>query len=81
MRSLDPLRDDAGVRLRTLRLRRGLSQVALADLACISPGQALRRGLTVVTANTGQPASAAAVRLEPPVHSSTVPVMKLAPAR
>ena len=38
MRSLDPARDDAGVRLRTLRLRRGLSQVALADLACISPG-------------------------------------------
>lgn len=31
------MRDDAGVRLRTLRLRRGLSQVALADLACISP--------------------------------------------
>ena len=34
---LDPARDDAGIRLRTLRLRRGLSQVALADLACISP--------------------------------------------
>ena len=31
------MRDDAGVRLRTLRLRRGMSQVALADLACISP--------------------------------------------
>jgi transcriptional regulator with XRE-family HTH domain len=37
VRSLDPLRDDAGVRLRTLRLRRGMSQVALADLACVSP--------------------------------------------
>jgi transcriptional regulator with XRE-family HTH domain len=34
---LDPAREDAGVRLRTLRLRRGMSQVALADLACISP--------------------------------------------
>lgn len=34
---LDPTRDDAGVRLRTLRLRRGMSQVALAELACISP--------------------------------------------
>jgi transcriptional regulator with XRE-family HTH domain len=33
----DPARDDAGVRLRTLRLRRGMSQVALAHLACISP--------------------------------------------
>ena len=37
MRRLDPTRVDAGVRLRTLRLRRGMSQVALADLACISP--------------------------------------------
>ena len=37
MKSLDPMHDDAGVRLRTLRLRRGLSQVALAELACISP--------------------------------------------
>jgi transcriptional regulator with XRE-family HTH domain len=37
MRSIDPTRDDAGVRLRTLRLRRGLTQVALADLACVSP--------------------------------------------
>lgn len=36
MRSLDPTRDDAGVRLRTLRLRRGMSQVALAEMACIS---------------------------------------------
>jgi hypothetical protein len=36
-KSIDPMRDDAGVRLRTLRLRRGMSQVALADLACISP--------------------------------------------
>lgn len=34
---IDPTRDDAGVRLRTLRLRRGMSQVALAELACISP--------------------------------------------
>ncbi len=37
MRSLDPGRDDAGVRLRTLRLRRGMSQVALANLAAVSP--------------------------------------------
>ncbi len=37
MRSLDPAREDAGVRLRTLRLRRGMSQVALAELARISP--------------------------------------------
>lgn len=37
MRVLDPTRDDAGVRLRALRLRRGMSQVALAELACISP--------------------------------------------
>jgi transcriptional regulator with XRE-family HTH domain len=37
MTSLDPTRDDAGVRLRTLRLRRGLTQTALADLACSSP--------------------------------------------
>jgi transcriptional regulator with XRE-family HTH domain len=37
LRSLDPARDDAGVRLRTLRLRRGMSQVALAELACVSP--------------------------------------------
>ena len=37
MRSLDPMRDDAGIRLRTARLRRGLTQVALADLACVSP--------------------------------------------
>lgn len=34
---IDPARDDAGVRLRTLRLRRGMSQVAVADLARISP--------------------------------------------
>ena len=37
MKRLDPSRDDAGVRLRSLRLRRGLSQVALAGLACVSP--------------------------------------------
>lgn len=37
MKRMDPTRDDAGVRLRTIRLRRGMSQVALADLACISP--------------------------------------------
>jgi transcriptional regulator with XRE-family HTH domain len=34
---LDVSRDDAGVRLRTARLRRGMPQTALADLACISP--------------------------------------------
>jgi transcriptional regulator with XRE-family HTH domain len=34
---LDPARDDAGVRLRTARLRRGMTQTALADLACLSP--------------------------------------------
>jgi transcriptional regulator with XRE-family HTH domain len=36
-RQLDPMRDDPGVRLRTARLRRGLTQTTLADLACISP--------------------------------------------
>jgi transcriptional regulator with XRE-family HTH domain len=35
-RHLDPTRDDAGVRLRMLRLRRGMSQVVLAELACVS---------------------------------------------
>ena len=34
---LDPARDDAGVRLRTARLRCGMTQTAVADLACISP--------------------------------------------
>ena len=34
---LNPARDDAGARLRTARLRRGMTQTALADLACISP--------------------------------------------
>ena len=34
---LDPARDDAGVRLRTARLRRGMTQIALAELACVSP--------------------------------------------
>jgi transcriptional regulator with XRE-family HTH domain len=34
---LDPARDDAGVRLRRARLRRGMTQTALADLACMSP--------------------------------------------
>jgi transcriptional regulator with XRE-family HTH domain len=34
---LDPMRDDPGVRLRTVRLRRGMTQTALADLARISP--------------------------------------------
>ena len=34
---LDPARDDSGVRLRKARLRRGMTQTALADLACISP--------------------------------------------
>jgi transcriptional regulator with XRE-family HTH domain len=37
IRRLDPLRDDAGVRLRTARQRRGMTQTVLADLACISP--------------------------------------------
>lgn len=37
MKRMDLTRDDAGVRLRIMRLRRGMSQVALADLACISP--------------------------------------------
>jgi transcriptional regulator with XRE-family HTH domain len=31
------MRDDAGVRLRTARLRCGMTQTVLADLACISP--------------------------------------------
>jgi transcriptional regulator with XRE-family HTH domain len=34
---LDPLRDDPGVRLRTARLRRGMTQTALAGLARMSP--------------------------------------------
>ena len=33
---LDPARDDAGVRLRTARLRRGMTQIALAEMACVS---------------------------------------------
>lgn len=33
---LDPARDDAGVRLRTARLRQGMTQIALAELACVS---------------------------------------------
>ena len=37
MRALDAARGDAGARLRALRLRRGMTQVALAELACISP--------------------------------------------
>jgi transcriptional regulator with XRE-family HTH domain len=31
------MRDDPGVRLRTARLRRGMTQTALAGLACMSP--------------------------------------------
>ena len=38
------------------------------------------RGLTAMRGALGQLGSVA-VRLAPPVHSSTVPVMKLAPAR
>jgi transcriptional regulator with XRE-family HTH domain len=34
---LDPARDDAGARLRAARLRRGMTQVALAEMACVSP--------------------------------------------
>jgi transcriptional regulator with XRE-family HTH domain len=34
---LDHARDDPGVRLRTARLRRGMTQTALAELACVSP--------------------------------------------
>jgi hypothetical protein len=34
---LDPARDDAGVRLPTAWRRRGMTQTALADLACLSP--------------------------------------------
>jgi len=34
---LDPARDDPGVRLRTARLRRGMTQTALAGLARMSP--------------------------------------------
>ncbi len=34
---LDPARNDAGVRLRTARLRRGMTQIALAEMACVSP--------------------------------------------
>jgi transcriptional regulator with XRE-family HTH domain len=35
-RRLDPARDDAGMRLRTARQRRGMTQIALAELACVS---------------------------------------------
>jgi len=34
---LDPARDDTGVRLRAARQRRGMTQTALAELACVSP--------------------------------------------
>jgi transcriptional regulator with XRE-family HTH domain len=34
---LDASRDGAGVRLRAARLRRGMTQTALAELACLSP--------------------------------------------
>jgi transcriptional regulator with XRE-family HTH domain len=34
---LDPARNDARVRLRSARLRRGITQVALAEMACVSP--------------------------------------------
>jgi transcriptional regulator with XRE-family HTH domain len=33
---LDPARNDAGVRLRAARLRRGMTQTTLANLACVS---------------------------------------------
>jgi transcriptional regulator with XRE-family HTH domain len=33
----NPARDDAHVRLRTARLRRGMTQIALAEMACVSP--------------------------------------------
>jgi transcriptional regulator with XRE-family HTH domain len=36
-RRLDPARHDAGLRLRTARLRRGLTQTTLAGLASLSP--------------------------------------------
>lgn len=32
----DPARDDAGVRLRAARLRRGMTHIALAEMACVS---------------------------------------------
>jgi len=37
MKSIDPTRDDAGVRLRAARLRRGMAQTTLARLARVSP--------------------------------------------
>jgi transcriptional regulator with XRE-family HTH domain len=37
MKRVDPMRDDPGVRLRAARLRRGMSQTALAGLARVSP--------------------------------------------
>ncbi len=36
IKRLDPARDDAGERLRTARLRRGMTQIALAEMACVS---------------------------------------------
>jgi transcriptional regulator with XRE-family HTH domain len=67
MRSLDPERDDAGVRLRTLRLRRGLSQVALADLACISPAYVsmIENGQRTLSRATHVIALADALRVSP----------------
>ena len=67
MRRLDPERDDAGVRLRTLRLRRGLSQVALADLARVSPAYVsmIETGQRTLSRATHVIALADALRVSP----------------
>jgi len=67
MRSVDPERDDAGVRLRALRLRRGMSQVALAELACVSPAlvSMVENGQRTLSRATHVIALADALRVSP----------------
>jgi transcriptional regulator with XRE-family HTH domain len=62
------MRDDAGVRLRTLRLRRGMSQTALAGLADISPGfvSMIETGQRRLTRATDVLALADVLRVSPP---------------
>lgn len=64
---MDPTRDDAGVRLRTWRLRRGMSQVALAELACISPAlvSMVENGQRTLSRATHIVALADALRVSP----------------
>lgn len=66
-KSLDPMRDDAGVRLRTLRLRRGMTQVALADLVGISPAfiSMIENGQRTLTRASDILALAAVLKVSP----------------